>query len=628
MVGLGVAILVASVVVFGAAVVVGLQTGALGGAVQATLSTMTGRTVAFRHMRATLFTSEPMFELDDLVIGSPPAITRAALLTTPRAVVRIRLAALMTGDPHVFDVGLDRPAAHLVRLGHGRNNYSFGTAGGSNAWRRLGRFQFDDGTLIYDDPERHAVLSGHISHTAGNAGLRALHLSGGGEINDGAFTIDAWGGSLANRDARSPYPFTARITDGAVQVRLTGVSGKPFDYRKLDVTLEASGPDLADLTYLFEAPAPDSAAFNLTAHLVRDQPALRMNDIVARIGRSDLTGSLTSDHPAGGRRTIQAVFRAQVLDLRDVRTALRRRPSHAQTRSIPMSAPPSADDGRLFPDAPFNLLALRRDDLDLQITAADAPGAPFRVAALNARLRLQRGRLTLDPVSFSADPGLVSGLMVLDGSRTPPQVALRVKVRGGRLAALAPRLAAVADAGLDADVDLRGAGRSLHAAAGSAEGRVALRLGQGRLQASKAAALGGDLVKALGLALGDKTRQTALTCAVADFQAKAGRLEVRNLVIVTAAGSTRGSGAIDLGGETIALALQGTPAHPRLLQVNAPVHIDGPLSRPGVRPDVLKGLGRLAASLRPGRPKAESDCRQAIDGGVDRERRNITLAPR
>lgn len=610
MFGLAVAGFVVCVAIVLALLVAGLQSGLLDHFIQADLTAKAGRRIAFRHLRWGLWASLPTVEVDGLVVGSPRTISPSPLVATPHAVIRLRLGALMKGDAHLLDVRLDDPVLHLVRLGHGRNNYTFGQGGASGGWGRLARLQIDDGVLVYEDPERHVILKGRISHGGRDSGNRTLHLYGGGDINGGAFTVDAWGGSLADRNSAAAYPFSAVLNDGGVRVTLTGASAKPFDFRKFDVRLDASGPNLADFTYLFEAPAPNTAPFTFTAHLVRDQPALRMTDIVGRVGDTELAGSLRTDHAPGRRRIIQASLHAQDLYMRDLRTALSPRLPHAQTRSVSGAPAASTKGGRLFSNTPFNVTAMKRDDLDLRLTADQAPDAVVRIRALTARLRLQGGRLTLDPLTFSAAPGLITARLLLDASQKTPQLAIQATVRGARLAALKPGLAALADADVEADVDLTGRGESIDAGARSVAGRLALRLRQGRLQTSKAAALGGDLIRAAALAIGDKTAQSPLTCAVSDFQAMAGRLEVRDLDVVTGAGATRGSGAIDLGSETVSLVLQGTPAHPRPFQVNAPVHIEGPLRHPAVKLDLVKGLGRAVAELglTKSKPEADFDC--------------------
>jgi uncharacterized protein involved in outer membrane biogenesis len=586
-----------------------LQAGLLDRTVQRELSAVAGRRITFAHLRSSVFSPTPAFTVDDLAIGSPPAISQALLLTAPQAVLRIRLFAALTGRPRAFEVTLVRPVAHLVRLAPGRNNYSLGPGGASTGWRRLARLEVAAGSVRYDDPARHATLDGVFTHRPDPADPRPFHLSGGGTINDESFVVDAKGASLAGRDPTVAYPFEAVLQDGGLRAAVAGTSGKPFDFRKLDLRLQAAGPNLADFTYLVQAIAPNTPAFSLSAHLVRSDPALALTDIVARIGASDVRGALSSDHPPGTRRSVRATLRSDSLYLRDLRVMLSPRPAHSQTRMQPGAAPPKAPGSGMFSSTPFKTEAMKRIDLRLQVAAARLPDAPFAVRDLDTLLVLKSGRLSLSPTTFSTAPGAVSASFVLDASRPMPLVTIAGHVRGARLASVKPGLARTADADLDLDVDLSGEGVSLHAAASRLQGRLALRMSHGRLDRAKAAALGGDLIKAVTLSLGGKGPQASLDCAVADFTAAAGRLQARDLVIVTDAGWAHGEGDVDLAHETVALALQGAPAHPRPFQVNAPVHVSGSLSHPAVGIDPVRGLDRLAASLPFGKPSPPApDC--------------------
>jgi hypothetical protein len=139
---------------------------------------------------------------------------------------------------------------------------------------------------------------------------------------------------------------------------------------------------------------------------------------------------------------------------------------------------------------------------------------------------------------------------------------------------------------------------------------MALRVNGGRIERTQAAVLGGDVIKAIGLSIaGRGGPQGRLDCAVGDFIGASGKFQVRDLDIVTEAGWARGVGGADLTNETLDLVLQGHAARPKPFQVDAPVHLGGPLDRLKVKLDPIQGLDRLAVSLPFGRPRAPApDC--------------------
>jgi uncharacterized protein involved in outer membrane biogenesis len=517
----------------------------------------------------------------------------------------------------MVDLALERPSAHLVRLAPGRNNYSLGPDGGAGGWSRLASLTFADGQLVYEDPQRHAVLQGRISHQAHAGDPYALRLDGGGTINGAPFTVVAQGGNLAGQSASAVYPFTADIHDGQLHAAIVGSSGKPFDFRKMDVQLNASGPNLADFKYLFDVPAPNTPAFSLKAHVVRDWPKVAMLDIAGQVGATDVQGQLSSDRPAGAARTIKVALRSQRFYLRDLHATLAAPPGHDQARATPGSAPAARPGGRLLSDQPFRLGAAAHDNLDLTLVAAHVPDGPLSAADVKAHLTVDGGLLSLGPLTFAAGPGRIDARFTIDTRANDPLVSVSATVRGARLAALRPSLAQTADGALDADIDLQGHGRSLAAAAARADGRVAIRLSQGRLQKSKAAAVSGDLVNAIGLAIGDKGAQTSLTCGVADLSGQNGVLAVRDMAVVTGAGWTRGRGQIDLAHERVDLTLAGAAAHPAPFEVNAPIHMTGALAHPTVLPDPISALAGLAAAfgLDPKKP-APPDCKALVSASL------------
>lgn len=394
----------AAALALGSVMLVGLvQTGLVDGPVQTTLSVKTGRHVAFGHLHASLLSSTPSFVIDDLSIGSPAEISNLAVLTAPLAVLRVHLVAALTGKPGAFDVTLSRPIAHLVRLGPGRNNYGLGLGRASTGWRRLGRLEITDGAVTFDDPQRHVTLEGRFNHRADGRDPHPFHLTGGGTINGEPYSVEAKGASLGGRDPSQPYPFDAVLRDGELRATITGSTGKPFDFRQLDVQMDAAGPNLADFTYLFQAPAPNTAPFQLTAHIRRTAPKVWITGVAGKIGDSDVRGSLSSDHPSGGRRMIQASLQSNDLYLRDLRTVLGPLPPHGQTRAK-SGAARAATTGGLFSAKPFKSDLLRRSDLRLQIHAARIPDAPFPVGGLDSLLTLQSGRLLLSPATFQIGP--------------------------------------------------------------------------------------------------------------------------------------------------------------------------------------------------------------------------------
>ena len=143
---------------------------------------------------------------------------------------------------------------------------------------------------------------------------------------------------------------------------------------------------------------------------------------------------------------------------------------------------------------------------------------------------------------------------------------------------------------------LRGVGNSVHKAASSADGSVAIVVPQGRIRQSFAELMGINIARALLL---NNQAQTDMRCAVAEFSAKDGILNLNQFVFDTEVVQVSGEGSINMKTETMNLRLTGHPKEFRLVRVRGPITISGPISRPVVGLDAGNAIaqGGVAAGL-------------------------------
>ncbi len=571
-----------------------LDHGLLNGAIQRLASAKTGRSVRFRTLKTHLLSAQPTFTIEGLVIGSPPAITHDDLAHIPRMTGRLDMAPLLMGKLQVRELTLLKPDLHLTRLGPGRNNFSFGSDGSSGALRYTQRLTIVGGRVHYENSERHLTMDGAFAHD-GRPGLaKPFELHAVGVSNGESYVLEGAGGPLNGRAPGAPYAISADLRDGSVLTRLVGTTGAPFEFGAFDFRFVGSGPNLADYGYLFGGSTPNSPPFSLTGVARRRGQLMELSDISGHVGRSDVRGTISSTRGPSMSRSIRATIVSRVIYLGDARALLAARPGHALTRlrSGAVGAAGSST-GRIFSDQPFRVDALRSKDIAVDLKAAKVADAPFPMDNLFARLAIKNGQIALSPFSVGTAPGRLEARMQFDSGRSGGTAAISGFLTGARLGALGRN----PDSGIDGDVDLwfdvHAQGASPHAMAADTRGRVAFRLQRGRLQRYKAAALAGDLVEAVGLALGNrKSSEIPLSCAVGEFVGKGGRFQVSRLDIVTGAGATDGEGAIDLGGESLSVVLRGRPTQKRLLQLSPPITVEGPLLHPAVKTRVAAALRR------------------------------------
>ncbi|WP_158917965.1 AsmA family protein [Caulobacter sp. S45] len=593
--------------------------------IQRAVSKKLGRTVHFSHLELDFSGPHPNLSVSDLVIGSPPAISSADLLRTPRLRARLQILPLFEGQLRPADLMLQAPILHLVRLSHNRNNYLIGAGGPGRFLSQTHKLSIASGFAQFDDPERQVVLKVRFSHSGDPTAAYPFRVSGDGVDKGSPLALVAQGAGLNRRPAGKPYPLIAHLVDGATIVELNGSSVRPFDFSKLDVQAHVSGPNLADLSYLFNIHTPNSTPYDVKAHVEREGPRIHVSHIRARLGRSDVAGEILSDH-VSGRRNIQLNLQFGTLSLEDAHALIEPRPSHAISRSQSGAAPKSRP-GPLLPDRPFRLDGLKAADMDMHLKVGILAGAAIAARDVQARVWVKDGRMTAGPIAFNLDrAGRGRAWLTLDTGAAAARVTLVGSVTGLRIESLSKDMGQSLTGTLDAAVRVEGRGASMKEMAAAARGRLAVQLHDGAFTRSKADALAGDLVHAIGQSIGDRDAKTPLQCAVADLVIGRGSVRPDMLTVVTAAGVSRGEGSLSIGPEQLALEFHGQPAQRRILQLNAPVRIVGPIMHPKVQ--VLTGQaikragpkGLLALAVSPivgllptaGPPTPSPDCRALI----------------
>lgn len=171
------------------------------------------------------------------------------------------------------------------------------------------------------------------------------------------------------------------------------------------------------------------------------------------------------------------------------------------------------------------------------------------------------------------------------------------------------------------------AGASIHDFAASSKGSISLVVPQGRMRSAFAELLGINASAGLLKLLRGDRSESAVRCAVADFDVSSGVALAKTFVIDTNVVLAKGSGTIDLGSETLNLKIDGESKKPRLLRLWTPILVRGPLTGPRVGVDtgqvvaqasvtgllgaVVAPIAALFAFVDPGLAK-DADCGRLI----------------
>jgi AsmA protein len=394
---------------------------------------------------------------------------------------------------------------------------------------------------------------------------------------------------LSIRDEDTPYPVKAQVRIGATSTGLDGTLSGIVGFKKLDLRIEKlSGKSLDELYHIINVAFPATSPYSTSGRLVRDGGMIRYEKFTAKIGESDLAGTLEVD--TGGKRTrMTGDITAKLLNFVDLG---------------PLVGTDKPDQKKgVLPDVPFDSSRWDSVDADVKIRAGTIKRPDqLPLEHLNARIVMKDKVLSLDPLDFGIAGGKIAGTVRLDGRQEPIKSDLRMGVTDLKLGELFPTMekakASVGD--LSGVIELSGTGDSVAKMLGSANGKIGVFVDGGEVSKFLMNAVAIDL---WGLARtkleGDDNVQ--IRCVIADFGVKNGVAKANALVFDTDVVNVSGDGTINLKDEQMDLKLNPDPKDKSVASLNSPLHVRGTFSQPKVGPDVkrlaVRGAGAVALGV-------------------------------
>lgn len=566
-------------------------------------STVTGRKITLEgDLKVHPWSWSPEADIGGLKIGNPRGVP-GLMADIPQARVRVKLLPLLTGHWNLPLLDLERPTFWLFIDKNGHANWrAIKDDGQPTKFPPIQHFIINAGRLGFVDQLKGLHISGALQSresTAAN-GAGWFRLVGQGTENGFPFLLDVRGDPLLNLKANRPYGFDADIREGDTRVIAKGALAKPFDFGQVKAAMTVSGADFANLYDLSGLALPDTPPYRLSGDLLRSGTSYTFTHVHGRVGSSDLAGEFKVQR-VDNRHDLKADLHSHSLNIYDLGSLVGAPQHGAGTPAEKAQAARRRAQGRLLPDATLNIPRLRSTDATLHYTAdqVTAQGSlPLTHVLLD--LKLDHGVLTLSPLNFSLPRGTVTSKIRIDARTDNPKDDIDVRVTNAHLedffkgGANAP-LQGV----LEARAQLHGVGDSVHKAASTADGAVALAVPSGKLRKLFAEGLGIDVSNALTLYLSKDQSDTGVRCAIADFSSSHGVLTARNVVLDADHVQARGTGDISLATETLNLSLTGEPKKLRIGRVMAPITLTGQIRSPkvGVKAGKAAAQAGIAVAL-------------------------------
>ena len=259
--------------------------------------------------------------------------------------------------------------------------------------------------------------------------------------------------------------------------------------------------------------------------------------------------------------------------------------------------------GKVLPDRPFDLAALRVMDADVLIDFAEADLntrwlEPLR--PLHGHLLLAGGVLALRDLDARTAQGRLGGQVQLDGRDS---VALwtadlrwdRVRLESWVHQAQGDNRAPYISGQLDGRAKLTGQGRSTAEILASLKGSTHTELTGGAISHLAVEVAGLDVAQALGLmVVGDDALPVG--CAVADLVVDRGVFRPRVMVLDTTDSALWVDGSLSLATETMDLRGVVSPKDFSPLALRSPLHVQGSFANPKLSLELGRLAPRVAAS--------------------------------
>ncbi|WGM29820.1 AsmA family protein [Brevundimonas sp. NIBR11] len=536
-----------------------------------------------------LFSWTPSVIVNDLKFGGPNWAREADTADVDRIEARFRLRKLFAGQIEMPLLAITRPNVVLISTEDGRQSWDLEPdkpdTGEGMKLPLINQLIIQDGRVSLDAQDRDLTLEAAVqAREAASAsdGDTGFVLNGEGSINGSPLTLRIEGGAFVNIRRDRPYRFEATLAGSGSRLVAKGAITRPFDLGQFTSTLSLQGRNLNDLYLLTGLTLPNTPPYRLSGALTRDDAIWTFNDFSGRVGSSDLAGDVRAE--AGERLRVEAELTSQRLDIDDLAAILgaETRTNAAGTDTTVVAS--GAGPAMLLPDATLQVDRLRSMDGTLTYRAASVKANDLDIRRVNLGAVLQNGILDLDPVAFTFNRGELNGTARINVTRDTPYSAMDFRLAGYPLESIIPAKGGVAPVTGRAlgRARLEGPGSSIHRFAAASKGSISFVVPQGEMRAAFAELLGinasAGLLKLLS---GDQSRST-IRCAVADFDVSNGVARAKTFVVDTDVVLAQGSGAINLGTETLDLKIDGESKKPRLLRLWTPIHVRGHLSAPSV----------------------------------------------
>ncbi len=401
------------------------------------------------------------------------------------------------------------------------------------------------------------------------------------------------------------------VSVGTKETALLTVQGAIADavaVTGVDVALALDSPSLAKLS------TPDNPLPDVGPIVVRGRAQgsmsdeVRVNGLTAQMGKSDLAGSMIAK-TTGDRPYVSVNLTSNLLDLSVFQQQGKSGTggSAGSATGGGAAAPPAkSSDGRVIPNDPLPLEALRSVDADISVKVARLTLAVTEMTNADVGISLKNGDLQVTPFKANAAGGAVEAEFRLNASKEIPELGFKLDGSNldiGGIMQLAG-INGVINGPLTINASLAALGDTPRAFASTLGGSAKLLVANGRMNKNamiREFGKGATLVTEILFA---NKESVVVECLLADYTIKGGIADTKTGILETEISTVTVDGDINLGKEVLDLDVTPQGSIAGAVQIGIPVHVGGTFASPTYGLQAGKaalgvGLGLLTGGVAP-----------------------------
>jgi uncharacterized protein involved in outer membrane biogenesis len=349
-----------------------------------------------------------------------------------------------------------------------------------------------------------------------------------------------------------------------------------------DLSFSLTGPDIRQLGRVIGTDVFFERAFDISGQFTGTPSGFAMRNFAAQLGDNDLNGVFEIDLQDKPRLT--GSLSSTYIDLTQ---------RLQQMEEQRKEAPKREDDEWLLSNEPIDTNFLQVMDIDVDLKVDKLKADILEVTDFRIGVRLEGGKLHVDPISFAELQGSLEGQASLaptdDGYAFDVLLALQ-SMHLGFVAS--PEQVRSTLPPVSGELKLHGAGNSFHELMASSNGAMSLRQSSGRIKDLGTGKIFGDLLLKIVRALNplrEEEEYRTFDCGIYDIDIIDGVAKIENFALQTDTMTVIVLGGLDFNTEKLDLAIRAKPREGLGISiggvVNSFLKLGGTLSKPKLQVD-------------------------------------------